>query len=67
MSVIFLLIPLSILIAAGFLGAFIWAVRSGQYEDTTTPSMRLLLDDKLPTQRKRPDDRSVNTMTDKKP
>jgi cbb3-type cytochrome oxidase maturation protein len=32
-------------IAAGFLGAFIWAVRSGQYEDTCTPSLRLLLRD----------------------
>jgi len=48
MSVIFILIPLSIFIAACFLGAFIWAVRSGQYEDTCTPSMRLLLDDKQP-------------------
>ena len=50
MSVIFLLIPLSIVIAAGFLGAFIWAVRSGQYEDTCTPSMRVLLDDRLPAE-----------------
>ncbi|HYU45856.1 MAG TPA: cbb3-type cytochrome oxidase assembly protein CcoS [Terriglobales bacterium] len=48
MSVIFLLIPLSILIAACFLVGFIWAVRSGQYEDTCTPSMRLLLDDPAP-------------------
>ena len=32
-------------ILAPFLAAFIWAVRSGQYEDTCTPSMRLLLDD----------------------
>ena len=46
MSVIFLLIPLSIVAAAGFLGAFIWAVRSGQYEDTCTPSMRLLVDER---------------------
>lgn len=46
MSVIFLLIPLSILVAAGFLGAFIWAVRSGQYEDTCTPSLRLLVEDR---------------------
>jgi len=45
MSVIFLLIPLSIVVAAGFLGAFIWAVRSGQYEDTTTPSMRVLAEE----------------------
>jgi len=48
MIVIFLLIPLSILIALIFLGAFIWAVRSGQYEDTCTPSMRVLLDEKRP-------------------
>jgi cbb3-type cytochrome oxidase maturation protein len=45
MSVIFLLIPLSILLAGCFLGAFIWAVRSGQYEDTYTPSMRVLTDE----------------------
>jgi len=45
MIVIFLLIPLSVVIAAAFLGAFIWAVRSGQYEDTCTPSMRLLPDE----------------------
>ena len=46
MIVIFILIPLSILIATGFLVAFIWAVRSGQYEDTTTPSLRMLWDDR---------------------
>ncbi len=45
MIVIFLLIPLSIVIAAGFLAAFIWAVRTGQYEDTCTPAMRLLLEE----------------------
>ncbi len=45
MNVIFLLIPLSILLAGCFLGAFIWAIRSGQYEDTCTPSMRLLADE----------------------
>jgi cbb3-type cytochrome oxidase maturation protein len=45
MSVIFLLIPLSIVIATGFLLAFLWAVTSGQYEDTNTPSLRVLLDE----------------------
>ncbi|MBI2927119.1 MAG: cbb3-type cytochrome oxidase assembly protein CcoS [Verrucomicrobia bacterium] len=45
MSVIFVLIPASIILAAGFLAGFIWAVRSGQYEDTCTPSMRPLLDE----------------------
>jgi cbb3-type cytochrome oxidase maturation protein len=45
MIIIFLLIPLSLVIALFFLGAFIWAVRSGQYEDTCTPAMRLLLEE----------------------
>jgi len=44
-SVLMLLIPLSVLIAACFLAAFFWAVRSGQYEDTCTPAMRILTDD----------------------
>jgi cbb3-type cytochrome oxidase maturation protein len=48
MSVIYLLIPLSIAFAGSFLAAFIWAVRSGQFEDTWTPSMRLLTDERLP-------------------
>ena len=48
MSVILLLIPLSVIVAAVFLAAFIWAVRSGQFEDTCTPSMRLLTDDRQP-------------------
>jgi cbb3-type cytochrome oxidase maturation protein len=51
MSVILLLIPLSILIAGGFLGAFIWAVRTGQYEDTCTPSWRMLMDEPPPRRR----------------
>lgn len=45
MSVILLLIPLSLVMAGLFLGAFVWAVRRGQYEDTCTPSMRILLED----------------------
>jgi len=49
-TVIFLLIPISIIIAVGFLLAFIWAVRSGQYEDTETPSLRLLLEEKRQSQ-----------------
>ena len=46
MIIIFLLIPLSIVVAAGFLLAFIWAVRSGQYDDTCTPAMRMLIEEK---------------------
>jgi len=50
MIVIFLLIPLGIVTAAVFLMGFIWAVRSGQYEDTGTPSLRPLMDDHEPNQ-----------------
>ena len=45
MSVLIILILASLTVAGIFLGAFIWAVRSGQYEDTFTPSMRILMED----------------------
>ena len=45
MSVLIVLILASLAVGLTFLGAFIWSVRSGQYEDTLTPSMRMLLDD----------------------
>lgn len=45
MSAIYILILASLGLAVAFLAAFIWAVRSGQYEDTGTPPMRVLLDD----------------------
>jgi cbb3-type cytochrome oxidase maturation protein len=44
-SVIVVLIALSLLVAIGFLIAFLWAVRNGQYKDTYTPSVRILFDD----------------------
>ena len=46
MSTIYLMIPVTLLIAGGFLIAYIWSVRNGQFEDTTTPAMRILTDDK---------------------
>ncbi len=52
MSVIFLLIVTSIIVAIAFLAAFLWAVRSGQYDDTYAPSVRMLFDDKRKRKRK---------------
>lgn len=46
MSVVVLLIVAGGLVAAGFLAAFAWAVLSGQYDDTCTPAVRMLLDDR---------------------
>jgi len=45
MNVIIILILASLAVALIFLIGFIWAVRSGQYEDTLTPSMRVLTED----------------------
>ncbi len=45
MSVIFVLIGASLLVATGFLIAFLWAVKSGQMDDRVTPSVRILFDD----------------------
>lgn len=45
MKIIFLLILVSLVVALGFLGAFLWAVKSGQYDDDYTPSVRILFDD----------------------
>ena len=45
MSAIFILIGLSLVVALGFLTAFLWAVKNGQYEDDYTPSVRMLFDD----------------------
>jgi len=47
MSVIYLLISISILVAIVFFIAFIKAVKSGQYDDDYTPSVRMLFDDEL--------------------
>ena len=41
------MIPVSVIIALGFLYVFIRSVKSGQYDDTYTPSVRMLFDDEL--------------------
>lgn len=47
MSVIYMLISISIVVAVFFLYAFIKAVRGGQFDDDYTPSVRMLFDDEL--------------------
>jgi cbb3-type cytochrome oxidase maturation protein len=44
-SVVFIVLPLALLIAAAAVIAFIWAVRGGQFDDLDTPGMRVLHDD----------------------
>lgn len=57
MGVIYILITISIIVAVFFLYAFIRAVKSGQYDDDYTPSVRMLFDDEL----------KIKTKTNKKP
>ncbi|RYE17833.1 MAG: cbb3-type cytochrome oxidase assembly protein CcoS [Sphingobacteriales bacterium] len=44
MSALFILIGISLMVAASFLAAFIWSVGNGQYDDDYTPSIRMLFD-----------------------
>lgn len=45
MNIIFVLLPLSLLLGMFFLAAYMWSIRSGQYEDLKTPSVRILNDE----------------------
>ncbi len=47
MNILYLLIGISILLALVFLAAFFWASKSGQNDDTYTPSVRMLFDDEV--------------------
>lgn len=43
-KVLVLLIAVSLVVALGFLAAFIWATRNGQFDDDQTPALRILHD-----------------------
>lgn len=47
MNIFYLLIGVSLFAALIFLGAFIWAVRDGQFDDNDTPARRILFDDDI--------------------
>lgn len=61
MSAIFIMIGASLLLAIGFLIAFIWSVRSNQYEDDYTPSVRMLFDNTTTQENKQ----EINNKTQK--
>jgi cbb3-type cytochrome oxidase maturation protein len=47
MSVIYILLAVSIIVAILFFAVFVFAVKSGQYDDSYTPSVRILFEDEL--------------------
>lgn len=52
MSVIYVLLTISIIVAVIFFIAFIIAVRNGQFDDDYTPSVRILFEDELVKEKK---------------
>lgn len=45
MNVLILMIPMALLLGAGFVSAFLWATAKGQFDDLETPAHRMLLDE----------------------
>ena len=45
MNIIFVLIPVGLVLLLIAIGAFFWAVRTGQFDDLDTPAVRILSDD----------------------
>jgi cbb3-type cytochrome oxidase maturation protein len=45
MSVIYIVLPLALVLGGAALGAFLWAVRRGQFDDLDTPAVRIALED----------------------
>ena len=56
MEVMFVLIVASLCFALAFLFAFIWAVKSGQFEDCDTPAMQVLMEEASATNNERDSD-----------
>ncbi|MDT0555928.1 cbb3-type cytochrome oxidase assembly protein CcoS [Patiriisocius hiemis] len=52
MSIIYMLLAISLVVAVGFFIAFVVSVKKGQYDDVYTPSVRMLFDDELVTEKK---------------
>ncbi|MDH5444332.1 MAG: cbb3-type cytochrome oxidase assembly protein CcoS [Gammaproteobacteria bacterium] len=48
MEILYLLIPLGLVIFAIAIWAFVWAVKSGQFDDMEGPAHRILMDDDDP-------------------
>lgn len=45
MNILFILIPIALLLAGTFVGIYLWAACSGQYDDLVTPSHKILIDE----------------------
>ncbi len=55
MEIIYLLIPLAVILAGVILWAFLWSIRSGQFDDLEGPAHRILMDENEPSCAPQPD------------
>lgn len=61
MSVIYIVLTVSVIVGIAFFVVFLLAVKSGQYDDSYTPSVRMLFEDELVKEKSK---KSINTKTD---
>lgn len=61
MTIIYMLLALSLFVAIIFFVLFIFSVKEGQYDDTYTPSVRMLFDDELVKENEKPKNEILNT------
>ncbi|WP_394750917.1 cbb3-type cytochrome oxidase assembly protein CcoS [Spongiimicrobium salis] len=64
MSIIYLLLTLSVIVALVFFVAFILSVRQGQYDDTYTPSIRMLFEDEIIAEKRTEQTKESNHLND---
>lgn len=55
MGMIYIMLIVSLCLAVFFLSFFLWAAKSGQYDDDYSPSVRILFEDKLETNNQNPE------------
>ncbi|WP_411894554.1 cbb3-type cytochrome oxidase assembly protein CcoS [Winogradskyella sp. A2] len=61
MSVIYIVLTVSVIVGIAFFVVFLLAVKSGQYDDSYTPSVRMLFEDELVTEKSK---ESIKSETD---
>lgn len=62
MSIIYVLITVSVIVAIVFFIAFVYSVKKGQYDDTYTPSVRMLFEDELVKPKKKIEETDNNDL-----
>jgi len=61
MSILFLILPITLVLSAAAALTFAWATRSGQFDDLETPALRMLDDDTKPEVSAAPETPSVDS------